>query len=72
MKNVLSIINLYKDKNKRAMHKAGWLDDNGNLTETGKSVYLNYKIDNKEDLQAMGELARTVVKEKVDESSEED
>lgn len=72
MKNVISLIGLYKNKDKRAMHKIGWMDDNGNLTQSGQSVFLNYLIEQEGNLNGMGELARTMLKEKINESTDED
>jgi hypothetical protein len=70
--NVIALIGLYKDKDKRAMHKMGWIDDSGNLTQSGQSVFLNYLIENEDNRNGMGDLARTMLKEKIHESEEED
>lgn len=68
MKNVLTFLKL--NKNKKIMRKAGWVDDNGNLTDDGAEVLMNVLLEEKEE--SMAELAKEFVKEKkCNESSQE-
>lgn len=68
MKNVLTFLKL--NKNKKIMRKAGWVDDNGNLTDDGAEVLMNVLLEEKEE--SIAELAKEFVKEKkCNESSKE-
>lgn len=66
MKNILTFLKL--SKNKKTLRKAGWVDDNGNLTDDGLEVLSNVLLEEHE--VKMVQLARDYIKENDDESSE--
>lgn len=68
MKNVVAFLRLNKDQ--RAMRKAGLVDDNGNLTEDGKTVLLNLLLEDK--VTEMAQAARDYNKGDKDENKEKD
>jgi hypothetical protein len=67
MKNVLTFLKL--SKNKKILRKAGWVDDNGNLTDDGMEVLGNVLLETYED--QLVDLAKDFIKENKNESSEE-
>lgn len=67
MKNVLTFLKL--SKNKKVLRKAGWVDDNGNLTDDGMEVLGNVLLEAHEE--QLVELAKDFIKENKCESSKE-
>ena len=66
MGNVLSFLKL--SKNKKILRKAGWVDDDGNLTEIGFDVLGNIVLEKYES--EFVELAKDFIKEQKDVSKE--
>jgi hypothetical protein len=66
LKNVVTYLKL--NKNQRTLRKASIVDDNGNLTDTGKDVLLNLLLeDNEENL---ANKVREYLKEEIDEAED--
>lgn len=65
MKNVLTFLKLSKEK--KVLRKAGWVDDNGNLTDDGMEVLANVLLEQHEE--KLVELAKDFIKESKNESS---
>lgn len=67
MRNVLTFLKL--SKNKKILRKAGWVDDNGNLTDDGMEVLANVLLETHE--AKLVDLAKDFIKENKNESPTE-
>ena len=66
MKNILTFLKLSKEK--KILRQAGWVDDNGNLTDSGLEVLANIILEDYED--KMVTLAKSYLKEVKSEPTE--